>query len=41
VHRVIRRFGGVSAWICLRGSWVDVLCIFVYDLDPYNAGFGL
>jgi hypothetical protein len=41
VHRLIRQFGGVSAQISLRGSWVDVLYIFVYDLDPSNAGVGL
>jgi hypothetical protein len=23
------------------GSWIDVLCIFVLDLDPSNSRFGL
>jgi hypothetical protein len=41
VHHLIRRFEGVSVRISLRGSWVDVLCILVDDLDPSNAGFGL
>jgi hypothetical protein len=35
------RFEGVSLWISLRGSWVSALCLFVDDLDPSNAGFGL
>jgi hypothetical protein len=25
----------------LVGSWIDVLCIFVLDLDPPISGFGL
>jgi hypothetical protein len=25
----------------LRGSWIDVLCIFVLDLDPSNTRLGL
>jgi hypothetical protein len=31
----------VSFWAILWGSWIDVLCIFVLDLDSSNAGFGL
>jgi hypothetical protein len=27
--------------LCLWGSWIDVLCIFVLDIDPSNSGFGL
>jgi hypothetical protein len=41
VRRSIRRFEGVSLRISLRGSWVSALCLFVDDLDPSNAGFGL
>jgi hypothetical protein len=41
VHRLIHHFGGVSFQIYLRGSWVDVLCMFVYDHDPSNVEFGL
>jgi hypothetical protein len=25
----------------LRGSWVSALCLFLDDLDPSNARFGL
>jgi hypothetical protein len=41
VHHLIRLFGGVFVYISSRGSWLDVLCIFVYDLDPSNVRFGL
>jgi hypothetical protein len=38
---LFHQFEGVSIWISLRGSWVSALCLFVDDLDPSNAGFGL
>jgi hypothetical protein len=38
---LFRRFEGVSIRISLRGSWLSALCLFVDDLDPSNAGFGL
>jgi hypothetical protein len=38
---LFHRFDGVSIRISLRGSWVSALCLFVDDLDPSNAGFGL
>jgi hypothetical protein len=41
MHRLIRGFGGISFRVYLRGSWVDVLWIFLYDLDPSNIRFGL
>jgi hypothetical protein len=41
VLRSIRRFGGVSLRISLRGSLVSALCLFVDDLVPSNVGFGL
>jgi hypothetical protein len=41
VRRSICRFEGVSLRISLRGLWVSALCLFVDDLDPSNAGFGL
>jgi hypothetical protein len=41
VRRSIRQFEGVSLRISLRGSWVSALCLFVDDLDPSNARFGL
>jgi hypothetical protein len=41
VHRSIHRFEGVSLRISLRGYWMSALCLFVDDLDPSSAGFGL
>jgi hypothetical protein len=33
-----RGFEWVSPRISLRETWTDVLCIFVIDLVPLNAG---
>jgi hypothetical protein len=33
-----RGFEWVSPRISLRETWMDVLCIFVIDLVPSNAG---
>jgi hypothetical protein len=33
-----RGFEWVSSRISLRETWIDVLCIFVLDLVPSNAG---
>jgi hypothetical protein len=41
IRHLIRRFEGISIQISLRGSWVSALCLFVDDLDPSNARFGL
>jgi hypothetical protein len=38
---LFHRFRGVWVQICLWGSWINVLCIFVLDLDPSNYKFGL
>jgi hypothetical protein len=38
VLRVILRIEWVSPRISLRETWMDVLCIFVIDLVPSNAG---
>jgi hypothetical protein len=35
---VIPRIEWVSPQISLRETWMDVLCIFVIDLVPSNAG---
>jgi hypothetical protein len=39
---LIHRFWGICVfvWFPLRESWIDVLCIFVLDLDTSKAGFG-
>ena len=36
-----RGFEWVSPQISLRETWIDVLCIFVLDLVPSNAGKSL
>jgi hypothetical protein len=34
---LFRGFETVFLRICLRGSWVSALCLFVDDLDPSNT----
>jgi hypothetical protein len=41
VRGLFLRFRGVWVQICLWGSWIDALCIFVLDLDPSNSRFDL
>jgi hypothetical protein len=41
VHALFLQFWGVLVQIRWWGSWIDVLCIFVLDLDPPISGFDI